>query len=188
MYYNVYEGMQNTWSDRFGSITKPFTGYNWLPTAVGSLVILWVGLLFTAINQTGPANPGAPSDIRTSKSTPAMAVTTASDTSAAMTSPTSNSSTGTSSGAAIQSASIAPATSQFNTATAPDSTIGNVVGGRGADETTTPQTSPALSSPTNDTAAGATAGVGLTVQTPLTPDPISVGLGIDTGLQVDLGL
>jgi cytoskeletal protein RodZ len=178
MHYNVYEGMQNTWSDRFGSVTSRVTHHNWLPAAVGCLVVLWVGLLLAAVNQTGPANPGAPSNVGVSKSTPAMTVTSKSDTTEVTAAASSTTPTATASTAAVQSA-AQPAYAMQPAAT---DTSSNVVGGRGAD-------APAASADgTGTNATDTTTGLDLSVQTPLTPDPINVGLDLNSGLQVNLGL
>lgn len=187
MHYNVNEGMQNTWSDRVRSITKLLTGRNWLAAVVGCLVVLWVGLLFAAINQSGPANPGTPSDLGKTKSAPAMTVAAASDTTT-LKPPSTNNSGRTSTSTTIQAATAAPTTSKANAMPTTDSTPADVIGGRGADETTTPQSTPNTSTSTGGTATDVTTGLGLTVQTPLTPNPITVGLDLNSGLQVDLGL
>jgi hypothetical protein len=187
MYYNVYEGMQNTWSDRFNSIIKPLTGHNWLPAAVGCLVALWIGLLLAAINQTGPANPGEPSNVGTAESTSGMTVAPATDT-AALAAPPASSSANTNPPTTVQNAATSPTATKAPATPSSEGAVAGVIGGRGADGTAPPQSNTAPSTSTDGTSTDTTSGLGLSVQTPLTPDPITVGLDLNSGLQVDLGL
>ncbi|HEY1063699.1 MAG TPA: hypothetical protein VGE30_00175 [Candidatus Saccharimonadales bacterium] len=180
MHYSVYEGMQNTWSDRFDSVSDRITAHNWLPAGVAGLVVLWIGLIFAAM-QVGSQGPGTPSDLTATRNNPPMAVTAAGG------SPTDLrvDSAGTNVAAAQPttfSADTEPlATTPTPAQETPLTPLNDpIIGGRGGGGTGALETPslPAAPEPT----------VGLEVDTPVT-EPIGVDVGTNDGLQagVDLG-
>lgn len=173
MYYNVYEGMQNTWYDRFGSVTDRVSSHNWLPAGVASLVLVWLGLLFMAIQPTISVNPGVPADLTATRNNPPMSVTTAtngggelgvrdSDSSMMTVGSTSNVATTTTEASSSENP-IAPMTDP-------------IIGGRGADETPIVET-PSVPTPAADVEVDTT---------PITSEPVTVGVDTDDGLQADV--
>lgn len=180
MHYNVYEGAQNTWYDRFGSVSHQVTAHNWLPAAAAGIVILWLGLLFGALQQTGPTNPGQPSDLSATRSSPPMTVTAAAGGAVGQ---SDNSSTR-SAAQPVQSTADVPAMNVPTTNSESPITAASVIGGKGADSTPSSDSQPtAPVSPTVDTTTD------LTVSTPLTPEPVTVDAGItNDGVQLDVNL
>ncbi|MDB5169834.1 MAG: hypothetical protein JWN82_230 [Candidatus Saccharibacteria bacterium] len=192
MHYNLEEGMQPTWRDRFGSITEQLTGRNVLPIAVAAIAALWIGLIFTAMQQTGPANPGTPSDLTGTKSSPGMAVAGTPANNPSLATPGSSDSLAATQ--VVQSTANAAAMNSSTAATentvAP--TVAPIVGGRGGGgDDSGGGGSPAVTVPAPELPAPVpdpVPVVDLTVDTPLTPDPIIIDVDPDNGLQLDPGL
>lgn len=181
MHYNVYEGAQNTWYDRFGSVSHQVTAHNWLPAAAAGMVILWIGLLFGALQQTAPTSPGRPSDLTATRSNPPMTVTAAPGDTVGQ---SSNSSTRAAT-QPVQSSGDLQAIEAPTTSSESPVTAASVIGGKGGDSEPLP--SAALPSTPATPAADPTAS--LTVDTPLTSEPVTVDAGVtNDGLQLDANL
>lgn len=185
MQYNVREGAHSTWYERFGSVPQQITAHNWLPAAAAGVVIFWVGLLFAALNQTGPVNPGRPSDLTAAKTNPPMLVTATSGGSmntggdassssrAAPAVPAAAAATGIGTVTPVAEAPIIPA-------------IDVVVGGRGGDASPAAPSAPIAPAVPSVNAGAAMGGA------PLTAAPVTVQAGVtggssstQTGLNLD---
>lgn len=183
MYYSVNEGMQNTFSDKFGSITNIFKSQYWLPGGVAALAMLWVGLVFAAIQQSPSSTPGAPSKAGAATNVKALSVASQPASNPTMTSNSSGStSSSTGTGQALQSTSSSASATASTSSTSTD-----VLGGKGGDggTVTTPE-SPVVTTPSTDDTGGID--LDLTVD-PIVIDPITLDLGVDDdGLNLNLGL
>lgn len=181
MHYQIHEGTQRTWYDRFGSASRQFTTHNWLPAVTAVVMIAWIGLLFMAMRQGPPANPGKPSDFTTARAGSSLSVTPASNTS-------------TDSSVNESSASAQAVQSSANTSAIEDSAIPAskapiapaatepLIGGRGGGESSpTPNSTVTSAPPAIDT------GAALTVGTPLTSEPITVAGDVaNDGVQLNV--
>ena len=180
--------MRSTWRDHIRTVTEHIRNHNWLPVAVGAIVVAWLGLLLANLNvQPGPAAPALPSGYAQAHSDESINVGYKTDTpnnlsvgkSTSGSKPTTNWSN---EDVATSASTTAPATS---TTAATD----EIVGGRGADEpgstTTTPaDTGSSTTTPPTDTTT--VPGVDLGVETPIID--VNLNLGGDTGLDLDVGL
>lgn len=185
MHYSIQSGQTNTISDKFQVITDKLSTRNLLPTIVAGLTALWIGLLFIAIQQTGSLNPGTPADLTATRNEPPMSVVAASGDAVLQTSSV-TAPTGEAAQSSLQSTDSTTSMDKKVPANNPQensvaSTLEPVVGGRGGgdDTPTTTDTSPvAPPVPAGDPA------LDVELDTPITPDPISVDLGLDNGVQL----
>lgn len=199
MQYSAVSGAHHTWQDRVEPVSKHVTSHNWLPAGVASVAIFWIALLFIAINQTLPTGPG-PDVTRPQNTATHMSVSSV---------PINNPSL-TGSGAAdapVSVSSTTPAATSMKPASAAvptPSILDPVLGGKGADptpsvSTVTDPVTQAVADVTDVTVPAPTAviptpvvvpdaEISASVDTPLTPEPITIDLSTNHEGTIDLGL
>lgn len=220
MYYSMRQGTSNNSFDNILQSTKQIAATAWLPTLVAGIMAFLIALVLIAMQQSTPNVPGfvpPNSSAAADKDTRELSVTSSSGGSISSTSSANDAQKAPAAqpSATTNQPSTTPKTSASDVAQPANNGSSGlvdsvdtspVIGGRGADTSTTPQSpsqsqqQPAISEPlapiidesSNDKPAGETAtdsglDVGLSVDTPIT-DPVTLDAGTDSGLQLDVGL
>lgn len=156
MYYNAQSGVRQTWRENAQNILTEFRQHNWLPAAVGAIMVSWVALIIMGLQQTVLVNPPVADTTQVGDTGRTIDVTTAAVvTSSPQSSPVgSNRSSLAASNIDVQS----PTTQQVATVTDVANQTVDEIGGRGGDEPTNPggavtdrlPVDPLPTDPTND--------------------------------------